>query len=400
MKSKVMFLSLLFVSSFAFGLGPNGGGGGFVVKVGNSYRLLDLVEFGADENPYNPEVTMNPKILSRLKNSLYGFNEDVIRSAANKISHIHRQNPNMAYFLVSAMKEYTWKVVNAPLIRLDDIGESNVDISKMEVYQGAIRRTNDITFNREVISKMEATQVGALILHEIIYSMLTPEVIYDYGDDDTGAKETLVMKKQVNFDARKMVGAIYSELVETNGGGYVQAMQIVNYDRSKKWIFSFQDYIYRSKEIAFKTNRGLWFLDFVKRSSDGSSTAIPFNGWARVRGQDLMKNALNACHEIMAPNKNNSKEKSMLRLVEVKPQKTHWPRVFSFSKDGFYENYYREYELGAVILDERVIASNDIKDFLRKNNLKRDLNINSLDECVDFAKSLQPVRDPFEIESY
>lgn len=212
----------------------DGGGGGYVVKMKGKYILLDLLEFGS-EDPFNPSTQLNPKIKKAIDISLYQFSEDVRREVANKLTRIHAQDPYLAFYILKSIEVYKWKLVNASVVQLNDIGESSIDISELEIYQAAIRKSDEITFNRNIVAAMEALQVSALVYHEVFYAMSNPVPEYDF----TTNKYTI--SDQLNIAARKMTGAIFASVVELKG--YRQFMA-ENMHRTKKSAYTI-DYLFR-----------------------------------------------------------------------------------------------------------------------------------------------------------
>jgi hypothetical protein len=187
--------------------GPKDGGGGFTVKVGSEYQLLDLIENGSSRSPFNPPTTANPKIANYLATIFTSLNQPILDALTNKFSHIHSESPWLAYFILDAMQVYEWKVVSAPLVKLDDIGQSNIDLSQLEIYQGAIRRDRDITINWNILEKMPVNHAVALIFHEIIYAMLAP----------TEKNKLTGQVYQINFHAREITGILFSGKIKSNG---------------------------------------------------------------------------------------------------------------------------------------------------------------------------------------
>lgn len=179
------------------------GNGGYVIKRGDHYELLDLVENGVSYDPYDPpDQVINPKVISFLKEHVSYKNNAIIESLARKISAAKDLYPPVAYSLLKSFSRIQWKFVSAPLEKIDDVGYTPLDIKNLDIYQTAIRKHNYVYVNKEILEKMQPTHAAALLFHEIFYAVARP-LIYE----DSNKRRVLILP--TNYDSRKKIGNFY-----------------------------------------------------------------------------------------------------------------------------------------------------------------------------------------------
>lgn len=371
-----VLLGLLMTMSLpplALAKGTVGGGGGYVALINNKYKLLDLVEFGSDTNPYNPAVNIHPKILKKVQASLHAFSKDVQEDVARKISDIHAQDTYLAYFLLEAMKEYAWKVVSVPIKRLDDIGESNVDLRTVKIYQAAVRTFVDITLSREVVARMDTVHISALVFHEIIYAMLYPVV--------TGSPPNYVAKDQVNFDARRIVGSIYSEAVKHEG----YRATITKNNHPNKSRFTYVDFTSKYGWITKKGKPVMLFSVTLDRTAGSISLSSTY---LNDKPQDIP----HFCSQILADEKfedMNSGRRTILTQVtlDIYKQKRIYGNTWIYRGMGMIDsNVY--YERGSV----QPVHSPIFRPMPEPTHGY----VTNVNECIQYMNELEPLKDPVE----
>lgn len=189
----------------------DGGGGGYVAKINDQYLLLDFIEGGVDDAPVNPTTPMNQKIHEVIKNYIGGPRPEVVELLANKFSHMYKTDPFMTYFMLRGVQRLDWKFVSAPIIRLDDIGESNIDVSQLDLFQAAIRKDSAITVSKKIFMEMPVEHAAGLLMHEIVYAFTSPDIFEQVLPD--GRRDYVAITK--SYHARLVVAGFYSKRVLT-----------------------------------------------------------------------------------------------------------------------------------------------------------------------------------------
>ena len=202
--------------------GTKDGGGGYVVQINGQYKLLDFVEGGIEESPYNPNVNVDPSIAAYLQKNIGGPRADVIERLANKFTLLARTNPGMAFVLIKSAEMYDWKFVNAPIVRLNDIGRSNIDLRQLEIYQAAVRTNIAITVTRKVFDSMDVENAAGLLMHEMVYVLTSPGV-FAISDPSTGAPKSYTAQTE-NYLARIITQTLYKQANSYSRGSYAEAI--------------------------------------------------------------------------------------------------------------------------------------------------------------------------------
>ena len=145
-----------------------GNGGDGVVIEGQLY-LLDLVEFGNFKLPYfDPNSRAESSDLAVLKSiSHLPVDHSLL---ARKIGEIRALSPLLADSLLQAIRMYTWRLVSYELV---DVGDENTVVNLPRTQIAIRSRKAIMIFENELLRLNDANRV-ALILHEMIYAMITP----------------------------------------------------------------------------------------------------------------------------------------------------------------------------------------------------------------------------------
>ena len=164
----------------AFNATANTGGDGVIV--GDKVQLYELYESGLQNLNLSEEVSKNVHVTTKINKALSSFSPRVRDIVANKMVALRDLDTAFAEVLLHGLSVYYWKIVPFPL---QDVADSDgVDITSplKKLVQIADRKDRTIRIDKNLLSKMDDGQVAALILHETLFTYVTPMRINDYND--------------------------------------------------------------------------------------------------------------------------------------------------------------------------------------------------------------------------
>ena len=213
---KILLLAIFCLPLLAWA-GNEGGNGGDGVFLNGKYYLLDLVEFGVQEDPYfNHDVAINPVIESKVESAMADLPQNnkftfVKRLLAQKLSEIELVDPLIAVSLLFSIDFYQWRIVLPQLINIKD---ENSLLRDQDFVQLAIRRDQVIMLNSQFWSILEPAQVAALILHEAIFSLIIPSLQAIPSESESTRERSLQAIQESKF-ARQINGYMFSREFST-----------------------------------------------------------------------------------------------------------------------------------------------------------------------------------------
>ena len=178
MNSTIKFVAaiLIFLHTSPSLAGRDTGNGGDSVEMNGQQYLLDLVEFGNYAAPYfDSGAVADPKDLERLH--VLGDVQVNRALVARKISQVRAYSPGLAEAMLRAISMLRWQAVAYPL---EDAEDENT-IVKLPRVQVAIRVRDSIMINLLAFAGLNEENRVALIFHEVIYSLLRPEIRHERG---------------------------------------------------------------------------------------------------------------------------------------------------------------------------------------------------------------------------
>lgn len=173
---KIFILILLVCSnSFANGFLGNPGKG---VLVDDKVFLQDLYSLGIHENPHFgseilPEFTHLPELG-------FAYPENLL---ARKLTDIETAVPGLGQYILASMKVYDWFLIKEDLKTITDDTDPVALPPGALLIQLANRRDASIRINENNWVKMDDANKTALIIHEAVYSFVTPRRLR-YGNTE------------------------------------------------------------------------------------------------------------------------------------------------------------------------------------------------------------------------
>jgi hypothetical protein len=198
MGSMALLCALQSASVFANGVGN---GGHFVLKNGK-YYLLDLIEAGIEGSPAIVDNEPVPAQLASEAENLFspgGYGFVTADDRKQLLAIFQTLSTTDAQDLIVAIYAYTWKWVDQPIVPVNDVN-SSLQLDPNSVFQGAVRRDFSILVNSQIWANTDSWNRAALIIHEVVYSLLTP--IPDAPGSATFHQDSVL--------ARQIVGDIFS----------------------------------------------------------------------------------------------------------------------------------------------------------------------------------------------
>jgi hypothetical protein len=179
------------------------GNGGDGILIGGKPYLLDLVEYGTENgvDKIAPRCSISSYLETKLNASI-----TVERGRSvilNKLNALCAVSPLAAASVALSSRLLTYSWVNLSLMDIAD-EESPIGFRPQDIVQLAARQEQRVLVDTTLWTKLDQRNKGALLLHEIIYSML---VFREEGG----------RKFQYSPDVRTIVGTLYSEDLENAG---------------------------------------------------------------------------------------------------------------------------------------------------------------------------------------
>lgn len=216
---KILIPILSLLSSInCFAEGGKVGNGGSTALIDGKYYLIDLIEAGIEKSaslPSKESVDRLNQICDsnssyREYNTAcqywdtripYYFEKYLSEDSWKKLLTLIDETDDLdALVLFKSIIYFDWRFVDKPLVSINDI-ESPIDLSKLDVYQTATRKDNTITINTRIWNNMTEENKVALILHELLYSLVRPVPTSDgkFMDQDS-------------WKARKVTASYFGEV--------------------------------------------------------------------------------------------------------------------------------------------------------------------------------------------
>ena len=172
----------------------NGGGG---VRLGNgSIAVLDLVEAGAEQNPFfNPTIGENPIYSARIKAALANIPDVPVTLISRKLQEIAAYDRGLALALIEVMELYNWRMIDLSLVHICD-EDTVLNIDPAMQVQLAARSEKSIRLDSQLWKQLDANNKTALILHEVVYALAST---------------------QLSADAREIVGYVFTQDMASKG---------------------------------------------------------------------------------------------------------------------------------------------------------------------------------------
>lgn len=195
----VLLISILFLTSLAFAGGQTGNGG-IGIFLNNKLKMLDLVEYGVEDNPYfDNDIVSDPLIVERVERHFSKFNlvNVPIEKLSKKLTEVIKRDYKLGILLLGSICEYDWRLISTELRATND-DFSPVD--KNNLVQIAIRQGSTIHIDRKLWALLDDDQKTVLLFHEGSY-----------------AAAYKVNNAQSAVDARSLTGFIFTEKFGNDG---------------------------------------------------------------------------------------------------------------------------------------------------------------------------------------
>jgi hypothetical protein len=146
------------------------GNGGVGVGINNKIYMLDLVEYGIQDQPYFGKKTPIGGIRETLTSIFADTNLTNIPldNFEQKISDVMNVDYFMARTMLEAMKGLDWRLVDSSLIRLND---ENTVLNPQNIEQVAIRVGLVVYIDKSLWSKLNDANKVVLLIHETLFAM-------------------------------------------------------------------------------------------------------------------------------------------------------------------------------------------------------------------------------------
>lgn len=190
MRNILLTLALLGLSLSAQAWREGNGGDG--VKIGDKIYLLDLVEAGSEQLKVNVPQFDHSFITTEVKAISKTLSEPIPeKMVISKLGEIYQKNQVLALTILSAMKQLSWRWVTFPLKDLKDEG-NKLDIPRELLVQLALRVNQTVQIHKGSWDLLDDRNKTALLFHEIIYALMTPERSKDGMDMNSPRVRALV----------------------------------------------------------------------------------------------------------------------------------------------------------------------------------------------------------------
>lgn len=208
-KNLILF-SALTMTSLAQAAKEVGNGGDGVELEGRTY-VLDLVEAGVEDNAYFAPIDADPRIVERLRTTFSGIDWAPVDLLAQKLTEIQNISNVSALIILKTMEFYSWRTVSSALLDVPD-EDTSLSIPRGKLIQLAIRRNTSILIDRDAWLKLDAQNRAALVFHEALYALVTPELL--------APRPGYYYEKryaQLSFKAREIVGYLFTTALSARG---------------------------------------------------------------------------------------------------------------------------------------------------------------------------------------
>ena len=195
--------TLISLNSFARGQERGNGGVGF--EIDNRLYLLDLVESRVHQNPYlNLNLKPNADVVEEISLHI-AVSEEVAKLVAIKLLEVYEKSPFTEYLLRKALFDLEWRYIPHSLLDLNDHSDDVLDLSSLEGRtQLAVRIEKVVSFSLENFDKLNDENKAALIIHEVIYTIIS----YQNLERDRTPPGFI---KDVAYSVRYLTGFLFSK---------------------------------------------------------------------------------------------------------------------------------------------------------------------------------------------
>lgn len=200
---KIIILGIIFLSAGVYAKGGSGSHGGDGIIINKVPYVLDLVEFGAHLK--GKAIQGDCKIQKALEeNFTMQIEENVRNEVLKKIYELCTVSDSAATGIAIASNALLFSWVDLGLMNIKD-EESPLNYDPKSIVQLAAREGYSIFIDKNFWNVLDLRNKSALILHEIVYSLLKLEESTERLADGSSAGW-----RQRSPQARKVVGSLYA----------------------------------------------------------------------------------------------------------------------------------------------------------------------------------------------
>lgn len=222
-------------------LAGNEGAGGDGARIGDAIYLLDLLEYGVEENPHVDETVRSHRsfetIKASLKTELQNFGSETFYDIVTyKLLEAARMDYAVGYQIYAAIKLLGWRLVNHDLVNIPD-EDSLLEYGNLDLIQVAIRRDKTVRISRESWALMNDKHKAATIFHEAVYTLMQPECD-TCAQDSSAAREIVGMLFSTDIaDSERFRSVLSGRLglthgQDTNSGRFVLGVDTATFNYS------------------------------------------------------------------------------------------------------------------------------------------------------------------------
>lgn len=181
----------LFILPIALGLAANAdargvsgsGNGGSGVDAGGALYVLDLVEAGAESDPYfDPAVPANPDFTARIQAALANVPAVPADLVSRKLQEIYvKYDHALPLAILKSMEVFDWRMLDFRLNPTDDSYSDVVEMDSTQHVQLAVRYGGFVKIDVNQWKRLNPANKAALILHEMIYALTDTQDDYRSG---------------------------------------------------------------------------------------------------------------------------------------------------------------------------------------------------------------------------
>lgn len=218
------------------------GNGGDAVKMRNQFYLLDLVEAGHHKAFPNSNTPVNPHLNSEI---LSWAKEQPVSVPAGeiiqKLSEIYAKNSPLGAVLLLTLKQLDWHWVDSPLRDVAD-EEPLIIVPKTALTQAALRINLSIYIQNDVWNRMNERNQTALVLHEIIFSLMQPDRNGQGIDRNSSRVRRLIGHLfSPQFEIRSLDNVLTTEAPQLSFNSFPEPSETVFWQKaSSSVMYSFQ----------------------------------------------------------------------------------------------------------------------------------------------------------------
>jgi|GEM_PF-4469788 len=165
----IRYFLFLFISTNVFAGGFVGGNGGEGIDDHGRLYVRDLYSIGAHTSPWFGDA-VDPH-LPPLPKFTFAYPRNLL---ARKLTDLNEGTPGLGDFLLMAIKQYTWTLVDAELNLADSLRDPVKIPPGIKIKHIAGRFGHSIRINKVNWMKLNDENKVALIIHEAVFSLLEP----------------------------------------------------------------------------------------------------------------------------------------------------------------------------------------------------------------------------------